>query len=667
MRSMGLLAFLSSLLWAQPQDYNERGFDPRVDYNQMFLDSANYGIPWDDRNLDLTLEDLSVLPDGEFEDTQKIPLFFRVGFRKANPDMRTFGEGQYPRSAPEVYQLNHGGPLIDGVFVKHEHRAGVPIVNNGEVDFTSQPGSAESAISINPMNTNRVVAGINWGAGGQGMLYSSDGGASWNFSTVLSGSCCDPAVAWSPDGTVAYTVTLSNCGVFSACAVHFYRSTNNGQTWIGPVAITSGQTSDKEYIHVDTHPTSPHLGNIYVTWHDNNVLKFARSTNGGTSFDPQIQFAGSQGIGSDITSDSAGNIYHFWPSTSNGSIQVAKSTNGGTSFGTPTQVHDTFASFDYPIPSFDNRRAFVYVAADVDLSGGPFHDRIYAVWNDTNAPESGTAANNHSLIEVAVSDNGGASWTITNPHSLADVLTVDRFNPWLEVDEQGVVHVIFYDTRNDAQRRKPDIYHAASEDGGSTWTTPFRVTAVSSNYINDSFQWGDYAGLSVVSSRIRPSWTDNRSTVEGYTALMEQMIVQGDFSLSSANNTRKAVCPGETTSSITLDLAPIDGFTGTVDLDFQSLPAGVMGSISPMSVVVPGSATVTLTPNSPAVGDYDIVVEGTSGSLTHDITLDLFVRGPLNVIYPLWQNTGLFNADYDFDTNGVIDIADEVAAVDCLE
>lgn len=650
-------------------DLNERGFDPRVDYNQLSEDSRLHGIPWDDRNLDLTLEELAILPAGEFEDDQKIPIFFRVGFRLRHPETRTSGPGQYPRAAAEVYNQVHGGQWIDGVFVKHEKRVGGDIVNNGEVNFSMQPGSAESAIAINPVNPNLVVSGINYGPGGQGMFYSTDGGQNWTFSSVLSGSCCDPAVSWSPDGSVAYTVTLADCGFFALCAVHFYRSFDNGQTWTDLVEVTNGTTSDKEFIHVDTHATSPHVGNIYVTWHDNNVLKFAKSTNGGSSFDPQVAFSGSQGIGSDIATDSSGNIYYFWPSTIGGTIQVAKSVDGGVSFAPDTQLHDTFAEFDYPIPSFDQRNAFVYVAADVDLSGGTYHDRIYAAWNDTNAPEAGSATNNHSVIEVAYSDNGGASWTISNPHSLADVMTVDRFNPWLEVDNNGEVHVIFYDTRNDSMRRNPDIYHAFSSDGGVTWSSPFRVTAVSSTYINDTFQWGDYAGLSVEMAQIRPSWTDNRSGVEGYTALMSRQTTGGDFSLSSPNNDLQLLCQNETGPAIQVDVTPISGFNDEVTASFQGLPAGFSGNIVGSPLTPPGSFTVDVSPNSAAAGNHAIAVEVTDGSsITHDITINVFVRDvPINTLNPLWVDPLSYDSNWDFDSNALINVLDLSAAVECFD
>lgn len=217
------------------------------------------------------------------------------------------------------------------------------------------------------------------------------------------------------------------------------------------------------------------------------------------------------------------------------------SSDGGQTFTSIVQIADTNAAFDYPIPSFDDRRAFIYVSTAVDLSNGPFQDRVYACWNDTDGPESGTPANNHSKITVTYSSNGGTTWTEVNPHPTADIPTVDRFNPWLDVDENGIVHVAFASTQNDVNRQNIDIYHSFSNDGGVTWSPPQRVTSVSSNYIPSGFQWGDYNGMAIVDGKVRPVWTDNRTAVRVYSADADFTNQGGDFELAS-NNSSQTIC-----------------------------------------------------------------------------------------------------------------------------
>ncbi|UXI67932.1 PKD domain-containing protein [Tahibacter amnicola] len=529
-----------------------RGVDKRVDYAAL----QTYG-PWDDRNYTLTLEDLTHLSKHEIDAVVPIPAFYRVEMRKANKKLPTFGPAQYPRSALNGYLAKYGGYQINGVTYKglkalgtgqyevtrgrekeaHEENNWLNFLG-GEKRITTPNGAAESAVAINPVNTNLVIAGTNGPGSGQKMWRSTDGGTTWSGPIALSGTCCDPAVGWSPDGSVGYATALSTV-VGSGTNVFFYRSTDNGATWTKSATLSNQNQSDKEYLHVDMHATSPHKGNVYVAWHDNNVQKFARSTNGGVSFEAtQTLDSGNIGIGSDITSDTAGNVYFFYPATSGGNIgkaiRMAKSTNGGASFGAASTVSATQADFDYPIPAMETRRAFVYVSTDTDRSGGAFNNTIYVSWSDATATTSNTASANHSVIRVAYSRNGGSTWTVTTPHSTTDTGTVDRFNQWLSVDRNGRVFVMYYDTRNSTNRTGVDVYYSMSTDGGQTWGAATRLTTVTSRNISDSFEWGDYNGMDMVMNEIMAIYTDNRDE-SGGTAQSVDVYGVGGFAPTTGN------------------------------------------------------------------------------------------------------------------------------------
>lgn len=531
-----------------------KGADPRVDYAAL----QALG-PWDDRNYALTTTDLALLSKDEADTIIAIPVFYRVEMRKANKELPQFGPVQYPRSALNGYLAKYGGYRIDGrtytavradaagTFRVHESTAREEasrgnIFQNflgGEKRITTPAGAAESAVAINPVNTNIVIAGTNGPGGGQKMWRSTDGGVSWGSAIALADTCCDPAVGWSPDGTVGYATALSTV-VGSGTNVYFYRSTDNGASWTRSATLSNQNISDKEYLHVDMHASSPHKGNIYVAWHDNNIQKFARSTNGGTSFGATLTLDGSnRGIGSDITSDSAGNVYFFYPATSGGSlgkaIRMAKSTDGGASFAVATTVSSTNADFDFPIPAMETRRAFIYTSVDTDRSGGAFNNSIYVSWTDTSTTENNTSATaNHAIIRVARSRDGGATWQISSPHASSDVSTVDRFNQWLSVDRNGRVFVMYYDTRHSSGRSGTDLYYAVSSDGGVTWGTATRLTTVTSRNLTDSFEWGDYNGMDVVMSEIMAIYTDNRDEAGG-TAQSKDVYGIGGFAGSGGN------------------------------------------------------------------------------------------------------------------------------------
>jgi hypothetical protein len=153
------------------------------------------------------------------------------------------------------------------------------------------------------------------------------------------------------------------------------------------------------------------------------------------------------------------------------------------------------------------------VSADADLSDGVYGGSVYVAFADTTAPEDGSTPLSaiHSVIRVASSRDGNAPWTVTTPHSLADTETVDRWGPWLRVGPDGVVHVVFYDTRNSAARSGVDLYHSRSLDGGQSWSEPERLTSTVSPNIADGFEFGDYNGLDVSKGNLLGIFTDNRS------------------------------------------------------------------------------------------------------------------------------------------------------------
>lgn len=514
-----------------------RGADPRVDYPSL----TRFG-PWDDRNYQLTQEDLALLAPNEAELTEGIPAFYRVELRKTMPEMLRSGKAQYPRSALPRFLVERGGFLFEGkiyrnvgrqadgrwvlklddgmeskTFLAQQQRALA-----GEVRISSPVGAAESAISINPANPNQVVAGSNGPGSGQVMHYSTNGGSTWTQAAALplGGTCCDPTQAWKTDGTKAYAASLGGPGF----GVLIYRSANGGQTWDDLVNEPGasprrllGSNTDKEYIHVDNHPTSPFKDNLYVSWHEGNTMLFAVSTDSAHTFTTQTVSSGSGqlGIGSDITTDKNGNVYYLWPAFNSQTILVRKSTNGGTTFAPAVTVASTQASFIFPIPSIETREAFVYVAADTDRTNGPFANSIYAAWTDSTAPTGSTAANNHARIQVAYSRDGGATWTVTTPHPTADANTVDRWHPWLGVGPNGNVYVAYYDTRNSVNRTGVDFYYSVSTDGAQTWSAPDRLTTATSPNISDGFEFGDYNGLDVMAQQLITIFTDNRNESGG--------------------------------------------------------------------------------------------------------------------------------------------------------
>ncbi len=527
------LAFVLASVGSSQTVDQSRGVDARVDYASL----TQFG-PWDDRNYQLTKDDLALLSDNEAELRLAVPAFYRVEMRKRIPDLLREGKVQYPHSAVPGFMVEHGGFLVDGVMYRDVDRVGDRYVISLTDGFDPKTGppvkaldgntrvspnatAAESAVAINPIDPDIVIAGSNGPGGGQKMYWSDDGGETWTLVNLpLGGTCCDPALAWSSDGTKGYAAALKVGNPNNEN--YFYRTADGGKTWTDldtepgndPRREIGVAGTDKEFLHVDLSPTSPHLDNIYLTWHQSNTLFFARSTDFGHTWSTPITVStGSteRGIGSDITTDSAGNIYYVWAGFVSRKIYVVKSTDGGLTFSSPaTEVADLNASFNYFIPSQETRGVAIICSADTDRSGGPNDGSIYVAWTDTTGPEQGNPADNHGQVKVAHSRDGGATWTESIPHETADVNDVDRWQPWMTVAPDGSVHVVFNDTRNSTNRSGIDLYHSFSTDGGVTWSAPTRETTETSRNASGNFEFGDYSGMDIVMNRLIAVYTDNR-------------------------------------------------------------------------------------------------------------------------------------------------------------
>ncbi|PYY18903.1 MAG: hypothetical protein DMG60_06490 [Acidobacteria bacterium] len=100
----------------------------------------------------------------------------------------------------------------------------------------------------------------------------------------------------------------------------------------------------------------------------------------------------------------------------------------------------------------------------------------------------------------------------------------------------------------------------------------------------------------------------------------------GDFSLSASPATQTVVASRSTT--YTISVSPIAGFTGTVSMSVSGLPAGSTASFNPQAVSGAGSSTLTvntgvLTP----LGNYPLTITGVSGGTSHAANVNMMVIG----------------------------------------
>jgi Domain of unknown function (DUF1929)/PKD domain len=102
-----------------------------------------------------------------------------------------------------------------------------------------------------------------------------------------------------------------------------------------------------------------------------------------------------------------------------------------------------------------------------------------------------------------------------------------------------------------------------------------------------------------------------------------------NFTVTATPSSQTVQAGGSTTYTVTV--AAVDGFTGTVALSASGLPSGATPSFSPASVSGSGTSTLTVTTGSSTPsGSSTLTITGTSGSLANTANVTLDVTGPPN-------------------------------------
>ena len=204
--------------------------------------------------------------------------------------------------------------------------------------------------------------------------------------------------------------------------VYFGRSTDGGKSFSETLRV-----SDKSSA-VTSHPSiTTKNGKVFIVWVGGPNLganiHFAMSTNGGISFDPNVNITDSGGM---ITSvdrcvgvDSSGNIYVVW---SIEDIYVSKSIDGGLSFLPEVKVNDN-GNAGNPSIAVDN------------------NSNVYIAWQEFR--------NDRLDVYFDKSSDGGESFgTDIKVNDAWGVITYES-RPTIGVDRNGEVYVVWQDNRNE--------------------------------------------------------------------------------------------------------------------------------------------------------------------------------------------------------------------------
>ncbi len=216
------------------------------------------------------------------------------------------------------------------------------------------------------------------------------------------------------------------------------------------------------------------------------------------------------GQGSDPAVGINGEIYVAWQGGDQ--ILFDKSTDGGNTFGT-----DKIIAAGPEPPNLPNGVVtFPSIAADVNTRSR--NGIIYVTFSDSR--------NGDPDIFLVKSTDKGETWSSAiriNNDAVGNGKL--QYWPWIAVNEQGIISIVFMDNRNTGSNTTVEAWLARSTDQGQTFTNELMSTQPTPTAIPGSnVRFGDYIGVDYFGGHIVPVWTDERAggfNMEIYTSVID--------------------------------------------------------------------------------------------------------------------------------------------------
>lgn len=398
------------------------------------------------------------------------------------------------------------------------------------------PGNETTAASTS-LEPNCVIAGWNDYRGGTanaGFAISNDAGETWEDIIVRPPVANQNATEGDP--MTAFDERTGNMWVgaisFGGNGGVFVARKNAGDSNFQPtvMAEVSGG-ADKCWMAAGPDPSDLQSTRIYIGYNEGLLT----STDDGDTWTGPVGFP-EFGLGWLPKIGPNGELYLSYWDVSDG-IKLLRSFDGGQTIEGPITIATRMDVWFINGSRFPgNFRCAPLATMAVDPNDGT----LYVTWFDTTEIVNG---NSNVDIYITRSTDQGSTWsTPTIVNTDADV-PGDQFFSWIEVDESGRVHVLYYDSRSVAQNDNPtdnpalpscilEAYYAFSDDGGDSWNEVV-LTEQPFDTADDGFAGifiGDYLGMGVSGTTVYPCYLTTSDGISNvFVQKISNDIVPGDL------------------------------------------------------------------------------------------------------------------------------------------
>ncbi len=387
-----------------------------------------------------------------------------------------------------------------------------------------------------------------------GFARSTNGGATWAETLMYEPTYpgdCDPCIVVNDSGHICY-VWLSYNPTNYTGDIYLTKSRDWGKTWGPSVCLTPNTPNN-----LDDKPWAAVDGNyMFLTWFDyggTGNLCFKRSTDYGQTWSAAVS-VGSGGNGTMPFRGTGQNLFVGWGMQN---VRLNRSTNLGSSWlGQQTIITCPWSPPSTPyrlnnIPSF---------ATSLDRT------RLYVVFADSRW------GSNQLDVSFSRSTDQGVTWS--TPVKINDTPSGDttlQFYPWIAVDPNDNLHVVWHDTRG-RSRYWIGQYYAYSTNYGVTWSVNQRVSDTVA-YANTFI--GDYTACTAGNQYIAALWCDCRNGQTNpdiyFSRSLNQIGIEETTRNTDIRSNLKLIFPNPFTARSKIVYYPADAQLSIYQIDGQKV------------------------------------------------------------------------------------------------